>query len=161
MKTLATLLLCSIPVIMMAQSKKELKDAGVISRTETTSKTEKGSTSTFKESFEKYDGNGNRIEVIEYKSNGDILNFQQFEYNANGKVTKEKKINPLNSQPKITIEYIYGADDKLIKELHYDSKNVVTKTVEITYENGLKKEKKITNNLGKVIEAKTYVYEKK
>ncbi len=161
MKLLATLLIFFLPSLLFSQSKKELKDAGVISRVENTSKSEKGKTTNYKESFERYDDNGNKIEAIEYKSNGDIINYTQFEYNDKGKVIKEKRLNPVNSQPKATINYEYSEDGKLIKELHYDKNNELKKTSEYLYENGLKAIKKTTDSKGKVIETKTYTYEKK
>lgn len=158
MKSLAFILFVSTSVLLTAQSKKEIKEAGIISRTENTVKTEKGRTKTYKESFEKYDNNGNKVELIEYKSNGDINNHTQFEYNGKGKVIKEKEINPLSKLPKSIVEYTYTENDRLFKELHYDSKNVLKKTIEYIYEGGLKKEKKVTNADGKVIENKTYTY---
>ena len=161
MKILTTFLLFSIPALLLAQSKKDLKDAGAISRTEKTSKIEKKSTINYVESTEKYDNNGNKIEVIEYKSDGDIKVFDQFEYNDKGKLIKELHIDPISKNPKETIVFTYGEDDKLIKEVYYNKKNEVYKTVEYTYESKLKTEKKITNSTGKVIETKTYTYEKK
>lgn len=161
MKTLATLLLLFIHVVIFGQSKKDLKDASVISRTEKNSKFEKKSTINYVESTEKYDNNGNKIEVIEYKSDGDIKVFDQFEYNDKGKLTKERHIDPISKKPVETIEYFYNEEDKVIKEIYYNKKNEVYKTAEYTYTNKLKTEKKITNSKGKVIETKTYTYEKK
>jgi hypothetical protein len=161
MKALFIVILFAFTSAVWAQSKKDLKDAGVVSRTENTSKLEKKSMVNYIESTEKYDANGNKIEVIEYKSDGDIKNYDRFEYNDKGKLVKEIHIDPLSKKPKETIEYTYGEDDKLMKEIYYNKKNEVYKTVEYTYDNKLKTEKKITNNSGKVIETKTYIYEKK
>lgn len=161
MKLLATILFLSFTTFISAQSKKELKDAGVISRTENTSKLEKKALINYKESVEKYDENGNKIETIEYKSDGDIKNYDQFEYNDKGKLSKETHLDPLSKKPKETIEYTYNEDEKLIKEVYYNKKNEINKTVEYTYENKLKVEKKTTNGSGKVIETKKYTYEKK
>lgn len=144
-----------------AQSKKDLKDAGIVSRTEKTSKLEKKVMVNYIESTEKYDANGNKIESIEYKSDGDIKSYDQFEYNDKGKVIKEMHIDPLSKKPKEIIEYSYGEDEKLMKEIYYNKKNEIAKTVEYKYDNKLKTEKKITNGNGKVIETKTYIYEKK
>jgi hypothetical protein len=143
-----------------AQSKKDLKDAGVKMRVEMTSKLEKKTMVNYKESVEKYDENGNKIEVIEYNSKGDIKNYLQYEYNEKGKVVKEMKIDALNKKPIKTIEFTYE-DDKLTKEILYNKKNEVAETSVYTYDGKLKIEKKTTNGSGKVIETKTYTYEKK
>lgn len=161
MKLLATALLLSISTYISAQSKKELKDAGVVSRTENTSKLEKKVMINYVESIEKYDDNGNKIELVESKSNGDIKTFDQFEYNDKGKLIKEYHIDPVSKKPKETVEYIYNEEDKLIKEIYFNKKNEINKTVDYTYENKLKTQKKISNGSGKVIETKTYTYEKK
>jgi hypothetical protein len=161
MKLLATIFFISFSTFCFSQSKKELKDAGVISRTENTSKLVKKSMVNYVESTEKYDENGNRIEVIEYKTDGDIKNFDRFEYNEKGKLSKEFHLDPLSKKAKETIEYFYNEDDKTIKEVYYNKKNELSKTVEYVYENKLKTEKKTTNGSGKVIELKKYTYEKK
>lgn len=161
MKILATIVFFCFTGILFSQSKKDLKDAGVISRTEKTSKVEKKSTITFVESTEKYDESGNKVEVIEYKSDGDVKVHDQFEYNEKGKLVKEIHLDPLTKKAKETIAYSYGEDDKVVKEVYYNKKGEVSKTVDYTYSNKLKTEKKITNAAGKVIETKTYTYEKK
>lgn len=161
MKILLTLVLFCSTHFLFSQSKKDLKDAGVISRTEKTSKIEKKATINYTESIEKYDGNGNKTEVIEYKSDGDVKLLEQFEYNDKGKLSKEIHLDPLSKKAKETIEYTYGEDDKIIKEVYYNKKGEVSKTIDYTYSNKLKTEKKITNAAGKVIETKTYTYEKK
>jgi len=143
-----------------AQSKKELKEAGVIYRIETTRKLEKKVMITYNESSEKYDENGNKTEVIEYNSKGDIKTFFQYEYNDKGKVNKEYKIDPISKKTSKTVEYIYE-DDNLIKELVYNKKMELVETVVYSYDGKLKLEKKTTNAAGKVIETKTYTYEKK
>jgi hypothetical protein len=159
MKISAILLFLLFPVCLMAQSKKELKDAGIISRTEKTTKVEKRTTVNYTESVEKYDNNGNKIELIEYKSDGDIKTYNQFEYNEKGKLVKEFRIDAISKKPKETIEYQYNEEDKLVKELYYNKKNELTKTNEYTYVNKLKTEKKTTNANGKIVETKTYTYE--
>jgi hypothetical protein len=161
MKLFATIFFISLSPLAFSQSKKEIKEAGVIARTENTSKLVKKSMVNYVESTEKYDENGNRIEVIEYKSDGDIKNFDQYEYNEKGKLVKEFHIDPLSKKPKETIEYFYNEDEKIIKELYYNKKNELNKTVEYVYENKLKTEKKTTNEKGKIIETKKYTYEKK
>jgi len=161
MKLFAIILAFIAPFTIVAQSKKDIKDAGVISRTEKTCKTEKGATVTFTESVERYDENGNKVEVIEYKSNGDIKVYSQFVYNDKGKLVKEMAIDPISKNPIVTIEYTYDEKDKLIKELHYNKKKELKKTVTYTYDNTLKTEKKVVDDKGKTIETKTYTYEKK
>lgn len=160
MKILAIFLLLSIPVVVLAQSKKVLKNAGVVSRTEKTNKVDKKGTINYLESTEKYDSNGNRIEVIEYKSDGNIKKYNKFEYNDKGKLIYEQHIDPITKKPKETIEFTYSEVDGLIKEVYYNNKLQLSKTVVYTYENQLKTEKKVTNSAGKVIETKTYTYEK-
>jgi hypothetical protein len=55
MKLLATILLFILTNVLFSQSKKDLKDGGIIARTEKTSKLEKKVLVTFVESEEKYD----------------------------------------------------------------------------------------------------------
>lgn len=161
MRLILTIILSACFSIGYSQSKKDIKEAGVISRTENTVKSEKGSSQSFVESVEKYDENGNKTEVIEYKSNGDIVSQIQYSYNDKGRVSKEVRINPVNKQPKISIEFQYTEDGKLIKEIHYDNKNQLKKSIEFKYEGNLKTSKTTTNASGKIIETKTYTYEKK
>lgn len=161
MKIFITLFFVAASAAIFAQSKKDIKDAGVISRTETTVKSEKGSSVSFVESVEKYDDNGNKTEVIEYKSNGDILAYTQYSYNEKGRLIKEVRLNPVNKQPKTTIEFQYSDDGKLQKEIHYDSRNQLKKTSEFKYDGNLKISKTTTNASGKIVETKTYSYVKK
>jgi hypothetical protein len=161
MKLLATILLFILTNVLFSQSKKDLKDGGIIARTEKTSKLEKKVLVTFVESEEKYDENGNKIELIEYKSNGDIKTFDQFSYNEKGRLSKETHLDPLTKKAKETVEYFYNDDDKVVKETYYNKKGELHKTVDYTYENKLKIEKKITNSSGKTIETKSYTYQKK
>lgn len=159
MKYCVVAFFCLPFLLLSAQSKKDLKDAGIKSRIEMTSKLEKKSMVTYKESSEKYDDNGNKLEVIEYNSKGDIKTFTQFEYNEKGKVSKEMKIDPISKKPSRTIEYTYD-NDKLVKEIVYNKKSEVSETSLYSYDGKLKTEKKTTNATGKVIETKTYTYEK-
>ena len=160
MKYIFSILLYLPILVVSAQTKKDLKEAGVKSRIEMTSKLEKKSMITYQESAEKYDDNGNKVEVIEYNSKGDVKSYMQFEYNDKGKVMKEMKMDASSKKPLRTVEFFYE-DDKLTKEILYNKKNEIAEITVYTYDGKLKTEKKTTNNNGKVIETKTYTYEKK
>lgn len=147
----------SIPGVS-AQSKKELKEQGIRERREETRKTSKGVTVTYLESVEKYDANGNTIEKTEYDEKGDVQSIRQYTYNDKGKLEKEISLDPLSRNPRHSVTYTYSEDDRLIKEMEYNKKGELERTVEYTYENNLKREKKVTDAKGKVTEVKTYTY---
>jgi|GEM_PF-1484462 len=153
---LALVLLFSSP-LLWSQSKKDLKEAGITGRQEETKKA--GGTS-FMESSEKYDPNGNTTEKIEYDDKGDILLHEKYEYNEKGKMVKEIHVDPISKKERKTIEYLYNGNDRLTGEIHRDRKGEIVKMVEYNYDGNLKKEKKVTDAKGRLLETKTYTYQK-
>lgn len=149
----------SISIGSFSQSKKEIKEAGIKSKTEKTQITEKGKSVTFTESIEKYDADGNVIELIEYEENGDTKKHIVYSYNEKGKLIKESKINPITKKEKSYIEYVYGEKNKLVKQTEYRNNKLYT-TTEYSYEGEFKTLKRVFNSKNKLIESKIYTYEK-
>jgi hypothetical protein len=85
-----------------------------------------------KDSYTRYDADGNVVEEIEYDEYGKEKKHVLYEYDKQGNKIKETTLTPKGTPATIT---------------------------EFKYENGLKKEKIVYNGSGKMILRKKYVYE--
>ena len=115
----------------MAQSKKEIRDAGVTKRVVKEIAYEKGFTTPMIEEENKYDAKGNLTEIKEISSDGKITNWMKYEYDA---------------------------DDNLVTEITLDTKGKVTLKVVSVFRDGLKREKLYYNAAGKLVKKKVYEY---
>jgi len=117
---------------VFGQDRKDIRDREIGSRTVNEYFIEEGIKEALIESFQKYNEDG---EVIEVK-----------EFNKRGEITLWEK-------------YAYDEDRNIIEEVFLDEKGKVTRTEKTIYEDGLKVEKHYYNNKEKLYKKKVYVYE--
>lgn len=111
-----------------SQSKKEIKDLGIISIKTVSHINEKSS---YIEKIEKYDAEGNLIEEIKYYPDKSIKSHVCWTYNKN---------------------------NNKFTEIHYDKNDKIIKKTEYQYNEGLRTSKKEYDEKGKLTEWKTYEY---
>jgi len=126
--------LCFSMQPLHAQKKKAVLEKHIRSVTVYNEDYEKNNGRQVKDSYTRYDDDGNVVEEIEYDEYG-----------------KEKKHEL----------YEYDAEGNKIKETHLTPKGTKALVIEYKYENGLKKEKIVYNGSGKMILRKKYIYEYK
>ncbi len=117
---------------VFGQDRKDIRDREIDTRTVNEYFIEEGIKEPLIESFQKYNEDG---EVIEVK-----------EFNKRGEITLWEK-------------YSYDEDRNIIEEVFLDEKGKVTSTEKTIYEDGLKVEKQYYNNKEKLYKKKVYVYE--
>lgn len=117
---------------LLAQDRKDIRDAGVVSRTVNEYFIEDGIKEPLVESVIKYDEDG---EVTEVK-----------EFNKRGEITRWEK-------------YVYDEDRNVIEEQFLDEKGKVSRIEKTIWEDGFKKEKHYFNSRKKLYKKKVYVYE--
>lgn len=170
-----------LPFVGTAQSKKEIKKFKI--KSTTVMLADAVSASEIRNSFSKFDTDGNVIEDIEYNRDGSIKKREVFKYNKNGDVMEEMVIS--NGKFKKKIAYKYNAKNEKVEEIHYDDKdNVIEKHVNTfdalgnktletitdakgtllrrivtTYNpKGLKTEKKIFDGNGQLLATRKFTY---
>jgi hypothetical protein len=116
---------------LIAQSKKEIREAGIKKRTVKEIVYEKGLTTPMIEEENRYDSKGNLIEIREINSLGKITNWMKYEYDA---------------------------DDNITSEITLDVKGKLVSKVVYVYKDGLRKEKLYYNALGRLVKKKVYEY---
>ena len=133
--TYRLLILCltfGLTASVYAQDRKDIRDAGIVSRTVNEYFIEEGIKDALIESFQSYNEDG---EVTEIKV-----------FNKRGEITRWEK-------------YAYDEDRNLIEEVFLDEKGKVTSTVKTIFKDGFKIEKHYYNNKEKLYKKKVYVYE--
>ncbi|MBE2247260.1 MAG: hypothetical protein IAE67_08380 [Candidatus Competibacteraceae bacterium] len=158
------ILVCIIIVLCYlsgeAQNKKDIREAGIRSRTELIEVNKKGITFSYTESIEIYDENGNITEKKEFDEKGDIRLHETYQYSEGNKLIKKSKISPVTGNEQKSVVFAYDTQGNLIKEEHYDGKGVINKTIDYVYDGKFKMKKTVTNNKGKIKEIKHYQYNK-
>jgi hypothetical protein len=117
---------------LYGQDRKDIRDKGIVSMTINEYFIEEGLDEPLVESTEKYNEDG---EVIELK-----------EFNKRGDITKWEK-------------YTYDEDRNLIEEIFLDARGKVNRTEKSFYEEGFRVEKHYFNERDKLYKKKVYVYE--
>ncbi len=114
------------------QDRKEIRDLGIVSKTVHEYFIEEGMDEPVIESIEKYNKDGEMIEIQEFNSRGEV---------------------------KLWEKYKYDEDRNLIEQVFLDHRGNVTRTEKNIYEDGLRVEKHFFNNKDKLYKKKVYVYE--
>ena len=127
---LITLLIAGVCVF--GQGRKTVKEHGIASTTVEEYFIEEGMNEPVVESFERFNEDG---EVVELR-----------EYNKRGEVKKWEK-------------YVFDEEGNLVEEIFLDPKGNIVSTEKTIYKNGLKAEKHFYNNRNKLYKKKVYVYE--
>jgi YD repeat-containing protein len=115
-----------------AQSQKKIREKGISSKTV----------------LEYFVADGQKEPVVEsiekYNEEGDLLEIQVF--NRSGEVKQWEK-------------YVYNEDGKLVEEIFLDAKGRVERTEKSIYKDGLRVEKQFYNQRDKLYKKKVYKYE--
>ncbi|MCX7987653.1 MAG: hypothetical protein N2662_12020 [Bacteroidales bacterium] len=126
-------LLLILPLVNVdAQKKKTVLEKHIKTVTVYNEDYEKNNGRQVKDSFTRFDEEGNVIEEIEYDEYGKVKKHLLYEYDKDGNKIKETSLTP---------------------------KGTTASVIEFKYENGLKKEKIVYNGSGKIIQKKKYIYE--
>jgi len=114
------------------QDRKEIRDLGIVSKTVQEYFIEDGIDEPLIESIEKYNEDGEMIEIQEFNSRGEV---------------------------KLWEKYAYDEDRNLIEEIFLDHRGRITRIERSVYKDGLRVEKHYYNNKEKLYKKKVYVYE--
>ena len=126
------LILAGIPLLGYSQGRKTIKTLGITSQTVKEYFVEEGIKDPVVESIEKYDTNGNVIELQEFNSEGQIKNWKKFKYDADENKIEETSIDAKGKVEERTA-WIYK-DGLLREKQYYDSRDRLTKRKEYIYE---------------------------
>ena len=118
--------------IAFGQSKKSIREEGIVSITVDEYFIEEGMDDPVVESIERFNEQGELIEIQEYDKRGDI--------------TRWKK-------------YVYSEDGELVEEIFLDEKGRITESEKNIYNGKLRIEKQYYNNRGDLYKKKVYKYE--
>jgi len=127
---IAIALLLSAPVF--GQSTKTIKEKQIISLTVQEYFIEEGMDKPVVESLEKYDENGQLVEIKEFNSRGEV---------------------------KLWEKYVYDEEGNVVETQFMNSRGKLEKTEKTIYSDGLRIEKQFYNNKNKLVKRKVYEYE--
>lgn len=125
------MLLCMVS-ISWGQSRKTLREKGISSMTVQEYFVEEGMKDPMVETIEKYDKNGDLVELKEYDKEGAVKKWEK---------------------------YVFDDDGNLVEEVFLDDKGRITRTEKNIYKEGLRVEKHFYNNKGNLYKRKVYEYE--
>jgi len=117
---------------LYGQDRKDIRDKGIVSITINEYFIEEGMDEPIVESVEKYNEDGEVIEIQEFNKRGDITKWEK---------------------------YTYDEDRNVIEEVFLDAKGRVTRTEKSIFEDGFRVEKHYFNQRNKLYKKKVYVYE--
>lgn len=117
---------------VLAQSTELVKEKKIASRSIYEYFVEEGLKEPLLESFEKYDGEGNLLEIKELNSKGEV---------------------------KLWEKYTYDEEGRVLEEVFLDSKGRLERKEKNIYSDGLKVEKQFYNKNDKLVKRKVYEYE--
>ncbi len=139
---------------VLAQKKKEVKKHKI--KAVSVYSTEGGKE--YRETYTKYDSNGNVIEDGEYKNDGSVIRKELNKYDKNNEQVEHIVYNGPGVKKKV--HSTYNAMGDKVSEIDYDvNGNVLRKSVFTYDKRGLKVEKKVYDAKGALIYTKKYNYE--
>lgn len=146
------------PIVLFAQSKKEVKENKIKSTLESVTIIENGKETTYKDTYTEFDKNGNIIAQTEYNRDGTIKRKVTSKYDSFKNKTEEleyegnhlvrKRLFSYNGNGEKTLQVTYDGSGKLLK-----------KEVFIYNNKGLRSEKKIYDATNNLIETHKYIYQ--
>ena len=131
-KLAISLIIICLPVVLAGQDRKEIRDREIVSKTTEEYFIEEGIDDPVVESEEKYNKDGELIELKEFNSRGEV---------------------------KLWEKYVYDEDRNLLEEIYLDSRGRVVRTEKNLFEDGLRVEKQYYNSKNQLYKKKVYVYE--
>jgi len=129
--TLAILVLFS-SIAVSAQGRKTIRDKKITTQTVDEYFIEEGIKEPVVESIEKYNEDGELLEIQVFNKGGEIKQWEKYAYNEDG---------------------------DLVEEVFFDARGRVSRTEKSTYEDGLRTEKQYFNQKGQLYKKKVYKYE--
>ncbi len=117
---------------LYGQDRKDIRDKGIVSITINEYFIEEGLDEPLVESIEKYNTDGELIELKEFNKRGDITKWEK---------------------------YIYDEDRNVVEEIFLDARGKVTSREKSVFEDGFRVEKHYFNERDKLYKKKVYVYE--
>jgi len=131
-RILWTGLLLGLLLPAYGQSKKEIREHGIVSKTVQEYFIEEWIDEPVTESIEKYNEDGELVESQEFNRRGEVKTWEK---------------------------YSYDEDGNLVEEIFLDEKGTIVRTEKSIFKDGLKVEKQYYNNREKLYKKKRYVYE--
>jgi hypothetical protein len=129
---IAGFILISLPAVLSAQSKKTIREKGILQQTVHEYFLEEGMDEPVVELIEKYNEDGEVIEVKEFNKLGEIKKWEKYSYDGEG---------------------------NLVEEVFLDEKGKATRTERSIYRDGLRVEKHFFDQRGRLFKKKEYLYE--
>jgi YD repeat-containing protein len=117
---------------LFSQSKKTIREKGIVSITVNEYFLEEGMDEPVIESIERFNKDGELVEIKELNRRGEVRRWEKYKYNEEG---------------------------LLIEEVFLDERGRITETEKNIYRNGLRVEKHYFNSRGKLYKKKEYLYE--
>lgn len=163
MKTYRFFILCLLAAMagtpVLAQGRKDIRDAAVKKEVEYKSTYKTGKEVKTINAISFYDSNGNEIEIREYDDFGKITRHECYTYNAGNDKTSVTKYDPAGKVKKV-VKYTLDEDGRKIGETVYNSAGKLVETSKYTYNGKFKTEKLTYDAANKLIEKKTWSYSK-
>ena len=125
-------LLAGIGSLVKGQDRKDIRDKGIVAITVNEYFIEEGIDEPLVESIEKFNEDGEVVEIQEFNKRGEMTRWEK---------------------------YSYDEDRNLIEEVYLDAKGKVTRTEKTIFEDGFRVEKQYYNERNKLYKKKIYVYE--
>ena len=122
----------SLVIPVQGQNKKEIREKGISSISVEEYFIEEGIDKPVIESIEKYNKDGELVEIQVFNSRGEVKTWEK---------------------------YVYDDKGWLVEEIFLDEKGKIVRTEKSIYENGLKVEKQFFNERDKLYKKKKYVYD--
>jgi antitoxin component YwqK of YwqJK toxin-antitoxin module len=153
------LVLAAMPIFVLAQSKKDIREAGIKTITIYKSDYKTGVEKKVKESETTYNSNGSEAEVIEYDDLGKITKHEKYTYNANNDKETITEYDANGKVKKVT-KYSYNTNNDKAAEIECDASGNIKKSAKYIYSGKFKTEKDVYDSSNKLTSKKTYVYGK-
>ena len=134
MKNILIIILVLNSLCMFSQSKKEVRNNKIESKTIKKTVFKDSGNITYVDSFKKYDKNGNTIMEINYDKEGLVTDKNSYTYDSFGNLVEEDKYDK-KKNVKVHIEYKYDSFGNCVQETTKDSEGNVVERVEFTYDN--------------------------
>ena len=129
---LSTLVLALISAPLIGQSGKTIREKKIVSRTVHEYFLDEGMDEPVIESIEKYDAEGNLLEIKEFNSKGDIKLWEEYSYDEDGNVVEARFFN---ARGKLESKEINVYSEGLrVEKLYYNNKDKLVKRKVYTYE---------------------------
>lgn len=125
-------LLLGMGFVLNGQDRKDIRDKNITTITVQEYFIEEGLKEPLVESIEKFNEDGEIVELKEFNKRGDVTKWEQYKYDE---------------------------DRNLIEQVFLDSRGKVKETEKIIYEDGFRVEKQYYNDKDKLYKKKVYLYE--